>query len=72
MRKQEYRMISISQITDDSTMSGQMYARYIKYTYKIPTFAWSRELSVLLKGITCSSSLSDIQLNNMDTVREMN
>ena len=35
--------------------------RYIMYTYKIPMFAWYKELSVLLKCITCPSSPSDIQ-----------
>ena len=43
------------------------------YTYKIPTsmFAWYKELLVLLKCITCPSSLSDIELSNIDTVREL-
>ena len=27
--------------------------RFIMYTYKIPMFAWYKELSVLLKCITC-------------------
>ena len=34
-------------------------------------FAWYKGLSVLLKCITCPSSLSDIELNNIDTVREL-
>ena len=34
-------------------------------------FAWYKELSVLLKCITCPSSLSDIELSNIDTVREL-
>ena len=33
--------------------------RYIMYTYNIPMFTWYKELSVLLKCITCPSSLSD-------------
>ena len=49
------------------------------YTYKIPTsmFAWYKELqyyftvTVLFKCITCPSSLSDIELSNIDTVREL-
>ena len=45
--------------------------RYIMYTYKIPIFAWYKELSVLLKCKTCLSSLSDIELSNIDTVREL-
>ena len=40
--------------------------RYIMYTYKIPMFTWYKELSVLLKCITCPSSLSDIELSNID------
>ena len=43
--------------------------RYIMYTYNIPMFIWYKELSVLLKCITCPSSLSDIELSNIDTVR---
>ena len=42
--------------------------RYIVYTYKIPMSAWYKQLSVLLKGITCPSSLSDIELSNIDSV----
>ena len=42
--------------------------RFIMYTYKIPMFAWYKELSVLLKCITCPSSPSDIELSNIDTV----
>ena len=34
-------------------------------------FTWYKELSVLLKCITCSSSLSDIELSNIDTVWEL-
>ena len=34
-------------------------------------FAWYKELSVLLKSITSPSSLSDIKLSNIDTVREL-
>ena len=45
--------------------------RYIMYNCKIPMFAWYKELSVLLKCITCPSSLSDIELSNIDTVREL-
>ena len=45
--------------------------RFIMYTYKIPMFAWYKELSVLLKCITCPSSPSDIELSNIDTVREL-
>ena len=45
--------------------------RYIMYTYKIPMFTWYKELSVLLKCITCPRSLSDIELSNIDTVREL-
>ena len=45
--------------------------RYIMYTYKIPMFAWYKELSVLLKCITCPNSLSDIELSNIDTIREL-
>ena len=41
------------------------------YTYKIPMFAWYKELSVLLKCITCLSSPSDIESSNIDTVREL-
>ena len=41
------------------------------YTYKIPMFAWYEELSVLLKCITRPSSLSDIELSNIDTIREL-
>ena len=45
--------------------------RYIMYTYKIPMFAWYKELSVLLKCITCPGLRSDIELSNIDTVREL-
>ena len=45
--------------------------RYIMYTYKIPMFAWYKEFSVLSKCITCPSLLSDIELSNIDTVREL-
>ena len=45
--------------------------RYIMYKYKIPMFAWYKELSVFLKCIKCPSSLSDIELSNIDTVREL-
>ena len=41
------------------------------YTYNIPMFTWYKELSVLLKCITCPSSLADIELSNIDTVREL-
>ena len=41
------------------------------YTYKIPMLAWYKELSVLLKCITYPSLLSDIELSNIDTVREL-
>ena len=41
------------------------------YTYNIPMFTWYKELSVLLKGLTYPSSLSDIELSNIDTVREL-
>ena len=41
------------------------------YTYNIPMFAWYKELSVLLKCITCLSSSSDIELSNIDTVRDL-
>ena len=34
-------------------------------------FAWYKELSVLLKCITRPSSSSDIELSNIDTVREL-
>ena len=34
-------------------------------------FSWCKELSVLLKCITCPSSLLDIELSNMDAVREL-
>ena len=40
---------------------------YTIYTYKIPMFAWYKELSVLLKCITCLSSLSDI-LNSVTLI----
>ena len=39
--------------------------RYIRYTYNIPMFTWYKELSVLLKCITCPSSLSDIELRTL-------
>ena len=42
--------------------------RYTMYTYMFP---WYNELSMLLKCITCPSSLSDIELSNIDTVREI-
>ena len=45
--------------------------RYIMYTYNKPMFTWCKELSVLLKCIACPSSLSDIELSNIDTVREL-
>ena len=45
--------------------------RYIMYTYKIPMFTWYKDLSVLLKCITCPSPLSDIEFSNIDTVREL-
>ena len=41
------------------------------YTYKIPMFVWYKEISVLLKCLSCPSSLSDIELSNIDTVREL-
>ena len=34
-------------------------------------FAWYKELSVLLEYITFPSSLSYIELSNIDTVREL-
>ena len=45
--------------------------RYIVYTYNIPMFTRYKELSVLLKCIPCSSSLSDIELSNIDTFQEL-
>ena len=45
--------------------------RYMMYTYNIPMFTWYKELSVLLKCLTYPSSLSDIELSNIDTVREL-
>ena len=46
--------------------------RYIMYKpYKIPMFAWYKELSVLSKCLTCPSSLSDIELSKIDTVRAL-
>ena len=45
--------------------------RYIMYSYKVPMFALYKELSVLLKCITCPSSLSNIELSIIDTVREL-
>ena len=45
--------------------------RYIMYTYKTLMFAWYKELSVLLKCITCPSSPSDMELCNLDIVREL-
>ena len=44
---------------------------YIMYTYNIPMFTWYKELSALLKCITYPSSLLDIELSNIDTVREL-
>ena len=41
------------------------------YTYNIPMFTWYKELSVLLKCITCPTSLSDIELSNIDTFWEL-
>ena len=41
------------------------------YSYKIPMFAWYYELSVLLKCITCPSSMSDVVVSNIDTVRKL-
>ena len=46
-------------------------SRYIMYTYEITMFAWYKELSVLFKCITCPSSLLDIELSSIDTVREL-
>ena len=40
---------------------------FIMYTYDIPMFTWYKGL----KCITCPSSLSDIELSNIDTVREL-
>ena len=34
-------------------------------------FTWYKELSMLLKCIACPSSLSDIELSNIDTIREL-
>ena len=34
-------------------------------------FTWYKEFSVLLLCITCPSSLSDIELSDIDTVREL-
>ena len=34
-------------------------------------FTWYKGLSVLLKCITCPNSLLDIELSNIDTVREL-
>ena len=45
--------------------------RYIMHAYEIPMSAWYKELFVLLKCITCPSSLSDIELSNIDTIREL-
>ena len=55
--------------TEASFLAGNF--RYVMYTYKIPMFAWYKELSVLLKCIPCPSSPSDIELSNIDTVREL-
>ena len=41
------------------------------YTYNIPMFTWYKELSVLLRCLTYPGSLSDIELSNIDTVREL-
>ena len=41
------------------------------YTYKIPMFAWYQELSMLLKCMTYPSSPSDMEMSNIDTVREL-
>ena len=45
--------------------------RYIMYTDKISMFTWYKELSVLLKCISFPSSLSDIELSNIDIVRKL-
>ena len=45
--------------------------RYIMYTYNITMFTWYKELSWLLKCLTYPSSLSGIELSNIDTVREL-
>ena len=57
-------------LSTEASVSAEKF-RYIMYTYKIPMFSWYKELSVLLKCITSPSSLSDIELSNIDTVREL-
>ena len=42
------------------------------FRYKIPMFAWYKELSVLLKCITCPSSLSDIELSSLPLIQFVN
>ena len=57
--------------TEASFLAENFRYTCIMYTYKIPMFAWYKELSVLLKCVTCLSSPSDIELSNIDTIREL-
>ena len=54
--------------TEASFLAENFRYTCIMYTYKIPMFAWYKELSVLLKCVTCLSSPSDIELSNIDNI----
>ena len=45
--------------------------RYSMDSCNIPMFTWYKESSVLLKCIACPRSLSDFELSNINTVREL-
>ena len=57
-------------LSTETSFSGENF-RYIMYTYNMLMFTWYKELSVILKCLTCPSSLSDMKLSNIDTVREL-
>ena len=71
LRIQQYPQINDSVFPFNRSIFLAENLKYIYYTYKISMFAWYKELSVLLKCITCLSSLSDIEWSNIDTVREL-
>ena len=64
------RFVMASFLSTEASVLPENF-RYIMYTYEITMFAWYKELSVLFKCITCPSSLSDIELCNIDNVREL-
>ena len=64
------RLMTTFFLSTEASFLAEIF-RYIMYTYNIPMFTWYEELSVLLKCLTYPSSLSDIELSNIDTVWEL-